>query len=88
MFYDEFESNIRSLSSLRIETSTQGTLIATLIMEKLHHEIKLIVTRNVEETQDMTKILEIANQELGTREACTLKTAEDDENGSDSYEGF
>ena len=50
IFYDEFESNIRSLSSLRIETSTQGTLIATLIMEKLHHEIKLIVTRIVKET--------------------------------------
>ena len=35
-FYDDVElSNIRSLSSLPIETSSLGRLIATLILEKL-----------------------------------------------------
>ena len=37
-FCDDMESNIRSLSSLGIETSTYGTLIATLILEKLLKE--------------------------------------------------
>ena len=88
IFYDDIESNIRSLSSLGIETSIHGMLIATLILEKLPQEIKLIVARNVKETWDLTKILEIVNQELGAREACTLKTAEDGQNRSDNYEEF
>ena len=49
-FYDDIDSNIRSLLSLGIETSTHGTLIATLTLEKLPQEIKLIVSRNVKET--------------------------------------
>ena len=87
-FYYDIESNIHNLSSLEIETSTHGTLIATLISEKLPKEIKLIVARNVEGTWDLTKILDIVNQELGAREACTVKTAEDGKSGSDNYEGF
>ena len=58
--YDDTELNIRSLSSLGIETSIHGTLIATLILEKLLQEIKLVVV----------KILDIVNQEFGAREAC------------------
>ena len=85
-FYDDIQSNIRSLSSLGIETSTHGTLIPTLILEKLPQEIKLIVARNVKETWDLTKILDIVNQELGAREACAVKTAEDCKNGSNNYE--
>ena len=46
-FYGHIESNIRSLSSLEVETSTHATLIATLILEKLPQEIKVIVARNV-----------------------------------------
>ena len=49
-FYDDIGSNIRSLLSLGIGTSTHGTLIATLTLEKLPQEIKLIVSRNVKET--------------------------------------
>ena len=69
-FYDDIESNIRNLSSLGIEASTHGTLIATLISEKLPQEIKLTVAGNVKETWDLTKILDRVNQELGAREAC------------------
>ena len=74
--YDYIESNICSLSPLKIETSTHGTLIATLILEKLPREIKPIVTRNVKETWDLRKILDIVNQKLGAREACAVKTVE------------
>ena len=87
-FYDDIESNIRSLSSLGIETIAHGTLIATLILEKFPQEIKLIVAINVKESWELTKILDIVNQKLGAREACTVKTAEDSKSGSDNYEGF
>ena len=87
-FYDDVKSNICSLSSLGIETSAHGTLIATLILEKLLQEIKLIVARNVQETWDLIKVFEIINQQLGAREACKLKIAKDVQNSSDNYEGF
>ena len=61
-------------------------MIPTLILEKLLPEIKLIVARNVIETWDLTNILDIVNQELGAREACAVKTAEDCKNGSKNYE--
>ena len=69
-FYDDIQSNIRNLSSLGTEASTHGTLIATLISEKLPQEIKLTVAGNVKETWDLTKILDIVHQKLGAREAC------------------
>ena len=88
-FSDDVElSNVRSLSSLGIETSTHDTSIATLILEKLLYEIKLIVARNVKETWGLTKILEIVNQELEAREAFPLNAVEDGKNGSNSYEEF
>ena len=49
------------LSSLGIKKSTSGTLIPTLILKNFPQEIKLIVTRNVKETWDLTKISEIVN---------------------------
>ena len=49
------------LSSLGIKKSTSGTLITTLILKNFPQEIKLIVTRNVKETWDLTKISEIVN---------------------------
>ena len=82
--YHDIESNIRSLSSFGIEKNTHSMLIATLILEKLPQEIKLTVARNVKETWDLTKILDIVSQELGAREAFTVKTAEDGKNGADS----
>ena len=63
-------------------------MIATLILEILHQETKLIVVRNVKETWDLTKILDIVNLELGARKACAVKTDENGKNGSDNYEGF
>ena len=57
-------------------------------LEKLPREIKLIVARNVKETWDLTKILEIVNQELRARQPYPLKKAEDAKNGSDNYEVF
>ena len=49
------------LSSLGIKKSTSGTIITTLILKTFPQEIKLIVTRNVKETWDLTKISEIVN---------------------------
>ena len=36
--------------------------------------MKLLVARNVKETWNLTKIVDIVNQELGAREICAVKT--------------
>ena len=68
--YDEVESHVRSLKTLRINMDRHSALISTLLLQKLPSDIKLIVNRNIKETWDLTKILELLNQELGAREAC------------------
>ena len=50
-----------SLYLLGIKKSTSGTLITTLILKNFPQEIKLIVTRNIKGTWDLTKIFEIVN---------------------------
>ena len=56
-------------------------MIATLIIENLPQEVKLIIARNVKETWYLTKILDIVNQKLGVSEACTVRTVEGGKNG-------
>ena len=68
--YDEVESHVRSLKTLRINMDRHSALISTLLLQKLPSDIKLIVNRNIKETWDLTKILELLNHELGAREAC------------------
>ena len=48
-FYDDVESHIRSLTTLGIDVKSYGTLIGTLIMEKLPEDLRLIVSRNIKE---------------------------------------
>ena len=64
-FYDDGESHFRSLSSLGLEKENYGALTSTLVLEKLPHNVKLIVTRKAKEnTWDLAKVLELINQEL------------------------
>ena len=48
-FNDDFESHVRSLSTLGNEIENYGALISALILEKLPPEVKLAVTRNIKE---------------------------------------
>ena len=65
---------------LESKQAPNDTLITTLILKKFPQEIKLMVARNIKETWDLMKILDIVNQKLGAREACAVKTVEDAKN--------
>ena len=74
-FHDDAESHVRSLStlSLGIEMENYGALISTLILEKSSPEVKLVITRNINEnTWDLAKVLELINLELRARETCAV----------------
>lgn len=71
--YDDIESHVRSLNSLGIEGKDYGSLLNPIIMERLPHEIKLTVSRNLkQEVWDINKLLELINDELKARENCIV----------------
>ena len=46
-------------------------MLSSIILEKLPPEIKLLITRNMnQDIWDLTQMLEIFNQELKARETC------------------
>ena len=46
-FYDTLEVHVRSLLSLNIDNRSYGTLLSSVIMERLPHSAKLIISRNL-----------------------------------------
>ena len=80
--------NICSLSLLVIKTSPHGTLVATLVLQKILQEIKQIVPKNVKENWSPKEILKIVKRELGAHEARTTKPVEDGKNDSGNFERF
>ena len=86
-FYDDVESHIRSLTTLGIDVKSYGTLIGTLIMEKLPEDLRLIVSRNIKENiWDLTKTLELINLELRARETCVVPKMKDQ--GKNDFESL
>ena len=64
-FYDDAESNVRSLRNLGIDSKSYGSLLSTLIIEKHPQDIKLIISRKIEtDIWDLSKILDLISLEL------------------------
>ena len=73
-FYDDVESHVRSLSTLGIKIENYGSLISSVILEKLPLEVKLVITRNIKEnTWDLAKVLELIKLELRAPKTCTYQ---------------
>ena len=67
-FYDDVESNGRSLRNLGIGSKSYGSLLSTLIIEKLSQDIKLIISRKIEtDIWDLPKVLDLISLELRAR---------------------
>ena len=70
-FYNEIRSNIRSLESFGIDLKTRAPSIG---MERLLHQKKLTVSRNLKEgLWDLSKNLNLINEELKARENVFLQ---------------
>ena len=70
------------LDGLGINSQEHRALLAPVIIEGLPHQLKLIIGRNIKDKiWDLTKILPVINEELITRENCSIT----DEKGGKSY---
>ena len=69
-FFYHIESHVRTLQGLGIESKNYGSLLAPIILGRLSHQLKLIITRNLkDEIWDLDKILLLINEELRARES-------------------
>ena len=85
--YDGIESHVRSLRSLGVDDNNYGSLLTPIIMERLPHQMKLIVSRQMgDDTWNLTQLLTLIQEELKARENCiipkeNLRNTEDNKGG-------
>ena len=74
--YDNVESHTRSLKSLGVESGTYGSLLASVLINKLPQELQLLVSRRIgEEKWELDEMLEVIGEELQARERTKAMTA-------------
>ena len=67
--YDYIETHIRSLRSLGVESSSYGTLLASILINKIPEELQLIVSRkNGAKDWNLDSLMVILGEELQVRE--------------------
>ena len=66
--YDLIESQVRSLKSLGVSSSSYGSLLSSVVMSKLPQDLRLIITREVKDKWDLDHILDVFRSELEARE--------------------
>ena len=77
--YDTLEVHIRSLLSLNIDSQSYGTLISPVVMKRLPHSAKLIISRNLKDKGwDLTELLLNIKNELYARQTYKNSQVEKD----------
>ena len=67
--YDRVESHVRGLKSLGVSAGSYGSLLSSVLMEKLPSELRLIISRAITEDQwDLETLLQIVEREIDARE--------------------
>jgi len=83
--YDSIENHLRSLVSLGINSEQFGSMLAPIIIEKIPHEIRLIVTRKLgKENWKIEELMENLKFEIEARESCEVNS----NNGSNVKDEF
>ena len=86
--YDDIESHVRSLRSQDVDDDNYGSLLTLIIMERLPHQFKLTIRRQVGgATWDLTQLLCLIQDELKARENCLTPDSSFTKNLQDSYKG-
>lgn len=66
--YDRVEANVRSLDALGVTADSYGSLLSSVLIKKLPHELRLIISRKVSGDWDMASIMKLFEEELIARE--------------------
>ena len=69
---DSVETNVRGLKALGIDSKQYGTLLVSILMDKLPEEIRLIISRKYKDNFDLTELVEAAKLEIEARERCRI----------------
>ena len=66
------ESSVRNLKDLNVETSSNGTLLISMIFDHIPEELKIIISRSFKaESWVLDDFLQIFKEELLARERCS-----------------
>ena len=67
--FDLVEAQVRGLKSLGVESTSYGSLLTSVLLQKLPHELRLIVSREVKD-----ELLKQLEQEIEARERAAMGT--------------
>ena len=71
--YDTLESHVRSLKSLGLPSGSYGSLLSSIIMNKLPQELRLIISREIKDQEwHLDIIMRVLENELEARERAVL----------------
>ena len=71
--FDLIEAQIRALQALGVDSTSYGSLLTPVILEKLPNEVKLIISRRLnKEVWELSDFLQVIKDELMARERCSL----------------
>ena len=75
--FDVIESNVRSLQSLDVRAESYGSLLSSVLMNKLPVELRLIASRKFGDTDswDFSALLKVIEEELQARERSSARNA-------------
>ena len=72
--YDEVESHVRSLNLLGVLPESYGSVVASTLLNKLPHDVQLIVSRGVSDAEwNLECFLKTLNDEIEARERAVSK---------------
>ena len=71
--HDNIETNVQSLKTLRVDFAQYGALLVPMIMSKFPEDIRLAITKSVNNDLGLDSILAVFKTELNTREQCQVK---------------
>ena len=70
---DKIESHVRSLNSLGVPSSSYGSLLSSIVMNKMPQEIRLVVSRKLVDCEwGFDEFIKIVEEEVDARERTSL----------------
>ena len=75
--YDLVESQVRGLKSLGVESSSYGSLLLSVLLQKLPSELRLVLSREVSEADwNLDELLKQLEREIEARERAAMSTSQ------------
>ena len=67
--HNDVESHVRSLQSLGVPSSSFGAMLASVIMNKLPHDLRLAVSKEITDGEwDLKRVMAVVEKEIDARE--------------------